>query len=347
MENELIDIREIMIHYLDGSATLEEEIILLNWLRSSDNNRNDFISTRDLWLSCDAVADNKLEVDIALKKFRRRISDEVKKEEKKTVVSKHKLMHRPFVFWGSIAASIIIVFCIGYGFNPKSLNVFTATKIQKQLITAMGSKGKFTLPDGTIVWLNSESSLTYPEQFTNKQREVILDGEAYFEVKRNTQKPFIVKAGNMNIEVLGTKFNVQNYKGSNSFKTALLKGSVKITGDKMSRSVVLKPDELFCMTKNNLAYTVSKTNAELYANWIKDKLIFDNTRLSDIIVSMEGHYHTTITCPPQFANDTHLSLTIRNESLDEVLKSISFIAPIHYKIMDSEVQIFPYNKPHY
>ena len=192
MENELIDIREIMIHYLDGSATLEEEIILLNWLRSSDNNRNDFISTRDLWLSCDAVADNKLEVDIALKKFRRRISDEVKKEEKKTVVSKHKLMHRPFVFWGSIAASIIIVFCIGYGFNPKSLNVFTATKIQKQLITAMGSKGKFTLPDGTIVWLNSESSLTYPEQFTNKQREVILDGEAYFEVKRNTQKPFIV-----------------------------------------------------------------------------------------------------------------------------------------------------------
>ena len=93
MENELIDIREIMIHYLDGSATLEEEIILLNWLRSSDNNRNDFISTRDLWLSCDAVADNKLEVDIALKKFRRRISAEVKKEEPqaKPAVTREKL----------------------------------------------------------------------------------------------------------------------------------------------------------------------------------------------------------------------------------------------------------------
>jgi len=336
MENEQVDIREIMIRYLDESATLEEEIILLNWLKSSDTNRNDFILTRDLWLSCDAVADNKLEVDIALKKFRRRIADEINMEDRT-----HKLLHRSLVLWGSIAASIIIVFCIGYGFNPKNVNVFTATKIQKQLITAMGSKGRFVLPDGTVVWLNSESSLIYPEQFINKKREVTLDGEAYFEVKRNTEKPFIVKTGSMNIEVLGTKFNVRNYKGSNSFKTALLKGSVKITGNKMSRSVILKPNELFCMTKNNLAYTVSKTNAELYANWIKDKLIFDNTRLMDIIISMEGHYNTTITCPSKFANETRLSLTIRNESLEEVLKSISFIAPIQYKITNGTVNIRP------
>lgn len=331
MENFTPDINLIIIRYLDGSASLEEKRQLLQWLKESEKNRSDFTDTRDLWLSCNASADNELEVDIALDRLKMRILNEHERIEKKT--------RRSFIRWYQAAAVLLVLFGLYFWLSieqtePKLL-------VQNQLITAKGSKGKFTLPDGTVVWLNSESRLVYPDQFADGKRTVNLVGGAYFEVVRDEEKPFIVKAGDVDVEVLGTSFNISSYPFKENIETALLSGSVKISGPSVHREVYLKPNEVFEYKKDLQAATVKSANASLYADWIKDRLVFDNRPLSDILISMEGWYNIDIVCPEKFAGSTYMSFTIRQEDIDEILRAMSFIIPISYQIKNGKAFIMP------
>lgn len=174
------------------------------------------------------------------------------------------------------------------------------------------------MPDGSVVWLNSETKLTYPNQFADDRRLVSLEGEAYFEVAKDAKKPFVVQAGEIDVEVLGTCFDLDSYSSGEFVKTALLNGSVKISGKALKDPVYLKPDELFRYRKSDQTASVEEAKAGLYTDWIKDRLVFDNDCLADILISMEGRYNMDIECPKQFAAATRLSFTIRQESIEEV-----------------------------
>ena len=121
--------------------------------------------------------------------------------------------------WMVIASALFLLIGISYRVGYQQANHIL---VQKELITAKGSKGLFTLHDGSIVWLNSESKFVYPEAFSGDERRVQLEGEAYFEVQEDKSKPFIVQAGAINIEVLGTHFNVDSYTSGETIYTALL-----------------------------------------------------------------------------------------------------------------------------
>ena len=211
MENFTTDINFIIIRYLDGSASLEEKRQLLQWLKESEKNRSDFTDTRDLWLSCNASADNELEVDIALDRLKMRIMNEHERIGKKN--------RRSFIRWYQAAAVLLVLFGLYFWLSIEQTE--PKLMVQNQLITAKGSKGKFTLPDGTVVWLNSESRLVYPDQFADGKRTVNLVGGAYFEVVKDEKKPFIVKAGDVDVEVLGTSFNISSYPFKDNIETAL------------------------------------------------------------------------------------------------------------------------------
>ena len=334
------DVNEIMIRYLDGSAELEEKILLLRWLKQSDGNRDDFTATRDLWLSCNVATGNELEVNIALEKLKDRILQDQGRMKKEVHQAKKPLSF--FLRWTRVAAVLLLLLGIGYGIGIwKAQSVQDVIIVQNQLITAKGSKGRFVLPDGSIVWLNSETKLTYPNQFTGDKRSVALEGEAYFEVAKDVRKPFIVQAGEIDVEVLGTCFNLDSYSSGEFVQTALLEGSVKITGKAVKEPVYLKPNELFKYQKANHTATVETAKVSLYADWIKDRLVFDNDCLSDILISMKGRYNVDIDCPKPFAASTRLSFSIRQESIEEVLKAMSFIAPIKYEIKKRKVYIIP------
>lgn len=338
MIQETADINELIIRYLDGSATLDEKILLLRWLKSSDENRNDFIHTRDLWLSCNVAVGNELEVDIALEKMKNRIlQEQVRAYTGSGRKVPYTLLYRGF----RVAAILLLLLSVGYGLGFWKGDTSRKLLVQKELITAKGSKGNFTLPDGTSVWLNSESKLTYPESFDGNKREVALEGEAYFEVTKDKKKPFIVKTGEIDIEVLGTSFNVDNYASNEFVQTALLSGSVKISGNVMEKTVCLKPNDLFLYNKSEHKVTVNKVKARLYADWIKDRLTFDNDYLSDILISMEGRYNITIECPAEFASNTRMSFTIRQENIQEILEAMSYIAPIKYELKNGKAYIIP------
>ena len=232
---------------------------------------------------------------------------------------------------------------LGIGYSIGSWRKHSADDftVQNQLITAEGSKGQFTLPDGSVVWLNSETRLTYPDQFAGDRRLVTLEGEAYFEVAKDAKKPFIVQAGEIDVEVLGTSFNVNSYSSGEFVRTALLNGSVKISGKTIEEPVYLKPNELFEYRKIDRVSSVEDAKAALYADWIKDRLVFDKDYLSDILISMEGRYNMDIECPEKFAASIRLSFTIRNESIEEVMEAMSLIAPIKYEIKGKKVYIIP------
>lgn len=333
--NNTTDIHLIIIRYLDGSAALEEKAALLQWLKCSEENRNDFTDTRDLWLSSyEAVAENELDIEIALERLRSRILKEYKRSQPPK---------RKWNSWYQAAAVLLVLLGMGYWFSSR---FSPAEKVvtQYQLITAKGSKGRFTLPDGSIVWLNSESKLSYPESFRADKRLVTLEGEGYFEVAENKDKPFIVQAGLIDVEVLGTAFDISNYPSQNLLETVLLNGSVKISGERFGKDIILKPDQIFEYNRSTNKATISSTTARLHVDWIKDRLVFDNDRLSDILISMEGWYNLSIDCPKDFAEKTRMSFTIRGESIDEILKAMSLIVPIRYEITPDNVTIIPKNK---
>lgn len=333
------DINEIIIRYLDGSAGLEDKKLLLQWLKQADSNRDDFIVTRDLWLSCNVTADNELEVDVALEKLKKRILQEQERIEKKSQAKQKTLS--VVLRWTRGVAVLLLLLGIGYGIGRWEKSSDQDDIVYNRLLTAEGSKGRFILPDGSVVWLNSETRLTYPEHFAGDRRWVDLEGEAYFEVAKDAEKPFIVQAGDIDVEVFGTSFNVNNYSYGEFVQTALLNGSVKISGKTVKEPVYLKPNELFKYRKMDQSSSVEAVKAGLYADWIKDRLVFDNACLSDILISMKGRYNMDFECPGQFAASTHLSFTIRQESIEEVMEAMRLIAPIKYKISGKKVCIIP------
>ena len=148
MKEETHDINEIIIRYLDGSAELEEKRLLLRWLKQSDDNRDDFIATRDLWLSCNVAAGNELEIDIALGKLKNRILLEQGRMERNLPAKRNTLS--VVLRWTRIAAVLLLLLGIGYGIGSWKEHSAPDVIVQNQLITAKGSKGRFTLPDGTV-----------------------------------------------------------------------------------------------------------------------------------------------------------------------------------------------------
>ena len=339
MEERTNDINEIIIRYLDGTAELEEKMLLLRWLKQSDGNRDDFTATRDLWLSCNVAAGNELEVDVALGRLKDRILLEQDRMGRESRTKKKTLS--VVLRWIRIAAVLLLLLGIGYGIGSRREHSAPDVIVQNQLITAKGSKGRFTLPDGSVVWLNSATKLTYPNQFADDRRLVSLEGEAYFEVAKDAKKPFVVQAGEIDVEVLGTCFDLDSYSSGEFVETALLNGSVKISGKALKDPVYLKPNELFRYRKSDQIASVEEAKVGLYADWIKDRLVFDNDCLSDILISMEGRYNMDIECPKQFAASTRLSFTIRQESIEEVMEAMSQIVPVKYEIKGNKLYITP------
>ncbi|MEG2066249.1 MAG: FecR family protein, partial [Tannerellaceae bacterium] len=170
------------------------------------------------------------------------------------------------------------------------------TSEKNELLSAMntitvpaGQRVNLKLPDGTSVWLNARSEIVYPAVFLGSMREVKLDGEAYFEVAHNAKSPFIVHTKKCNIEVLGTKFNVEAYSDSDDFSTSLMEGSVKVT-DKAASStpIILKPDQMAHLENGRLL--VSSIDDYDHFRWRDGLVCFRNMEFNELMTRFEKCY---------------------------------------------------------
>lgn len=186
------------------------------------------------------------------------------------------------------------------------------------LISSKDGKGDFTLPDGTLVWLNQNSRLTYKGGMQGKERRVTLEGEGYFDVYKDHDHPFVVSAGKMDVKVLGTKFTVfsDEERGTGVY---LREGAVEALIPEIG-SINLSPDQALILDTESGVWSKKKVKASNHTSWIDDRLVFYNTSLFDIVENLEHWYSVDIVLDDEVAaKKINLSMTVRSETIDDIL----------------------------
>ena len=232
-----------------------------------------------------------------------------------------------------------------------------------EILTPNGSRTKLLLPDGSNVWLNSGSKLTYNKSFETGLREVYLSGEAFFDVVKNSKRPFIIHTSKIDVKVLGTSFNVKAYENDKTVETSLIKGSVEVFLRKNpSNAYVLKPNQKLVLqneeiikNKNNrplkaadmpplvaikqLSY-LKGTNTDIESSWTKNILSFEDEMFADVAKKMERWYDIKLEFNNKKWVKQYLSGSFEKESLEQALKALQFTTGFKYKKEDKTISIY-------
>ncbi len=210
-----------------------------------------------------------------------------------------------------------------------------------QLIVPFGKHSKITLSDGSIVHVNSGSRIVFPKRFTGNSREVYLDGEAFFEVESNTDKPFtvnVIKDEGFSITAVGTKFNVNSYSKNDKVTTVLAEGEVHLTNQSnklfgKEKKTVMKPGELAEWSVSAKAIqSKMKVNTEMYISWIRGLLIFKGETLQDIIERVETYYNVEISLAEDINQQFRLTGKLDlNDSIEETMENLAISASAKYE----------------
>jgi ferric-dicitrate binding protein FerR (iron transport regulator) len=266
----------------------------------------------------------------------------LKSDQTRIIAVNADKQHNLFYYLRRIAAAILVLFSIGYFWlqNQKEepLNTLTAETIVKE--NPFGQKSTFTLPDGTVVNLNAGSSLTFPSLFNDSIRMVHLNGEAYFRVKHDTTRRFVVKSGNIFTTALGTSFNVRNFTEENEVSIALVEGKVKIeTGvDGNNASFLLPGEKLVYHNSSGLA-TKTVFDSEFITGWKEGLLVFEDADLSEFIITLERWYGVKFKVEGVKQDTWHIKGKFNNESLEEILEGFSFSYDLEYEINEHIVTL--------
>jgi ferric-dicitrate binding protein FerR (iron transport regulator) len=258
-------------------------------------------------------------------------------------------IHAP---WLRIAA--VIILSAGLGFLGNSiLNQIQSTRMQGQfteIIVPVGEKSQVLLADGTHVWINSGSRFTYPVNFV-RTREVTLDGEAYFDVKKSKRTEFVVNTHDARIRVMGTSFNVKSYPGDRT-QTTVVSGLVRVESKRAGiKSVLIRPDQMAVLKTGDVEEMKTETvtqqltvmesiNTETLTSWKDQMLVFADETFGDIAVKMERWYNIKILIEDEkIRSARYTGKFVHNETVYEVLKAIELTTPIMYEVKNNEIII--------
>ena len=271
---------------------------------------------------------------------------------------------KPYLL-GSLAIIAILFAGLVYYYQYTDENKVKEIQANNEISTRYGSKSNMVLPDGTKVYLNSGSKLTYDKNYGTDIREVNLTGEGYFDVIKNPKKPFIIHTSNINIRVLGTAFNVRCYPDEKNTETSLVRGSLEVTVKNGQQKIILKPNEKLIVSnpnndtkKENAAGNNKGTLGEnniielshvslldidssiIETSWVNNRLVFRSETFEQIATKMERWFGVNI----QFANDKLKGLkftgVFEKETVDQALKALQLTTFFSYKINKDSIVIF-------
>lgn len=305
--------QKLLYKYFKGIATIDEEKQLLNWVDESPANRKAFQKERMLY-------------DIAL------FTDEkkLKKEEKKARIL-------PMLKWSARVAAVVVV-ALSCGFLFRDYQYNKAAQMQTVAVPA-GQRAQITLADGTRIWLNAKSTLTYATNFGRTARNVTLEGEAYFEVAKNKDIPFYVNTEKNKVRVVGTSFNVCAYKDSKEFETTLVEGIVDIYAAGNEKPIVrLQKNEFFADYDGKLKKTVLPSYD--YLRWKEGFYCFDDSELSHILNRLELYYNVKITVKnKKLLSHRYTAKFKEQDGIEHILKVIQKDQNFKYYINEEKDQI--------
>ena len=336
MEEENKHIDELIANYLTEGLDKNALDELKTWIAASAENQQYFIRQREIWFSAvSREAASVYDKDKAFENFRNRV------ESQKEIQSTSRRGFSLSALWryAAVVAIIIAVGCISYWQGEVNVkDTFADISVEAPL----GSKTKLYLPDGTLVWLNAGSRMTYSQGFGVDNRKVELEGEGYFEVKRNEKIPFFVKTKDLQLQVLGTKFNFRDYPEDHEVVVSLLEGKVGLNNLlREEKEAVLSPDERAVLNKANGLLTVESVTASNASQWTDGYLFFDVELLPDIAKELERSYNVKI----HIANDSlktfrfYGNFVRREQNIQEVLEALASTEKMQYKIEERNITI--------
>lgn len=232
-----------------------------------------------------------------------------------------------------VAAVLIPLFLLTGGL----FYYFTSDNEMIEISAAYGEQKHLLLPDSSEIWLNSGSIIRYPEMFAKDKRLVTLNGEAYFSVKKETAKPFIVETSRLSVKVLGTKFNVRAYPNDEDITATLTSGKVEVSVQSQSPQI-LKPNERLTYDKNTSSVHISTVNTADTDSWIVGKLTFTNATAGEIFRTLERRYNITMdnmTSIP--ASKRYTVKFLKDENLDEILNILKDIIGFNYRQHENKI----------
>lgn len=322
------NINSAIQHFITGNASSDEQKLLLDWINKNPENSKILFGEKDIWDSSLLGAENlnKIEVEqwIALQ-------ERIGKQNQKTIQFKEMLR---------IAALVIIALGAGW-YGRYWFSEVSGAKQMVEMKSIEASKGQVKeifLADGTHVWLNSDSKLTFPSGFTSNSREIELLGEAFFEVTSDENNPFLVKTKNHTVKVTGTKFNICEYPESKIIETTLVEGKVKILSGNFIHD--LKPGQTSTFFTESAKVKISGPDFEIYTAWKDGRYEFNNEPISKIFQIVERWWDVEIDYPEQKLKDERISGVLRkHKPLEQHFQVIQQLIPIDFEMNNDEIKI--------
>lgn len=303
----------LIIKYLDNDLMSDEERrILKEWILKSKENENVFKNFALTWEASNILLQDK---SCAKTKF-----DELIKKQKQNRT-------RKLISWTTSSVAAVALFII-------TLQLFTPIHLlgDKELtFSSDETKKEVILPDGSHVWLNAHSSISYPKSF-EKSRNVKLTGEALFDVVNLGGENFTVETSKIKIEVIGTTFLINDRIDTDVAQTVLESGAVSVMVNNTGNTLNLNPDELFVYNSIDGTSSVETVNVSSYTGWIEDELTFTNILMNELIIQLEKRYNVDIVCNNQRILEIPVSLTVNEEPIDEILFLLSQIVPFNWYV---------------
>lgn len=368
MNNDSNRIWILMSRSLNGEAGAADEKELEQLLQADPSLQQQYQMMRALWQSTTPEADTEKEVNVSRILQLARVQEAVADvEAAEPVKAKRFTLQRIAIATAAVAACAAGIFI----YNTYSI---TAPETVQLIVAQNGSRTQSKLPDGSTVWLNAGSSLSYEADFAGANREVRLTGEAYFDVAANARKPFIVHTAGIHIKVLGTAFNVKAYTTDKSVETTLISGMVQVTREdrQEKNAIYLHPDEKLVITRRQakaaLAVTHSNsstvadsaaeeewqlaestithldskqhTTAELAETaWMYNRLVFSGDSFGELAPRLERWYNIRIAFANEELKQLHFNGSFERETVEQAFTALATAAPFRFSVQGHTVLI--------
>ena len=330
---------QLVSRKLSGEASLDELRELENLIQE-DSELSYQVHLYTLYFKNPPKTRDENKKAIAAENFRKRLSEA---ENSSVVVRKLSPLYK----WLAVAGVLLLFFTSYLLFNRKPDTEADRQVFANKLKTMPGIRSKTILPDGSTIWLNSESNITYNSNFGVDKREVYLVGEAFFEVEENINVPFIVHAQTVKIRVTGTAFNVRSYPENNKVQTALIRGSVEVfTEDNPDQAIKLKPNEKVTISTikplnsnkatappaqlESIKRTADQEIPEI--SWVNDRLVFDNELFTDVIDKLEKWYNIEVQVKNPNIQSKRFSGHFENEDFKQALEALQYVHHFDFEI---------------
>ena len=318
----------LIANNLTGEATTEEKDQLTNWIGQSPANQSLFNEYKRIFENCQSYFP-ATEISADREKVKDQIIEQLSRPAKRVGIN----------FWLiRVAAILVMPLMLGIGWYLGSWEISSETQLC-EVTTPKGQISRCVLSDGTKVWLNAGSTLKYDPALRGETREVSLDGEAFFEVSKNTSKPFIVTTELVQVKVLGTIFNLKAYSGEKSVEATLEEGRIEFTiGGSTTKPIELKPGEQVVFDKIEKKITQGKVETYLHTAWKDGKYVFKNADLATIIIELEKLYDVRI----HLKNDSLRKLHFRgmfeyDQNIFSALETLERTTQIKYRMTGRDI----------